>query len=409
MKKIVISIALLIAGFYPTTFAQNSQDSKDGSYEKRKLKLNEVNFISSYYQQDGNTSAVSGGIGSEALSDVGTSLDLSFSKYDFKNRLHTFNVDLNVDHYTSASSDRIDSPKGVETISSASRSDTHFYPSLSWNVKNDKTGITKGISLSYSTEYDYKSYGINLNFTKLSKDKNREFTVKGGAFFDTWSVILPIENRPEGYGSGSEKDNDPIDYKPRNSYNLAFSLSQVINKRMQVLAIVEPSYQEGLLSTPFHRVYFTDGIENVERLPGKRFKLPIGMRLSYFLGDRTIIRAFYRYYLDNWGMTANTINLEGTVKLSPYLSISPFYRFNQQTAVKYFNPYGLNKSTSAYYTSDYDISAFNTNFIGSGVRIMPPNGVMGIKEFSSLELRYGHYTRTTGMVANIVTLAMKFK
>lgn len=405
MKKIVISVALLLAGFSQHSFAQTSKDTEESSYEKRKLKLEEVNFISSYYHQDGNTSAVTGGIGSEALSDIGTSLDLRFTKYDWKNRQHTFNLDLNIDHYTSASSDKID----PLTVSSASKSDTHFYPSLSWNVNDSKTGITKGISLSYSTEYDYKSYGINLNFTKLSKDKNREFTVKGGAFFDTWSVILPLENRPSGYGTGAEGDRDPIAYKPRNSYNVAFSLSQVINKRMQVLAIVEPSYQEGLLSTPFHRVYFTDGTENVERLPGKRFKLPIGMRLSYFLGDRTIIRAFYRYYLDNWGMTANTINLEGTIKLNPYLSLSPFYRFNQQTAVKYFNPYGVNKSTSNYYSSDYDISAFNTNFVGTGFRIMPPNGVFGIKEFNSLELRYGHYTRTTGMVANIVTMAMKFK
>lgn len=185
MKKIVISVALLLAGFSQHSFAQTSKDTEESSYEKRKLKLEEVNFISSYYHQDGNTSAVEGGRGSEALSDIGTSLDLRFTKYDWKNRQHTFNLDLNIDHYTSASSDRIDSPKGVTTITSASKSDTHFYPSLSWNINDSKTGITKGISLSYSTEYDYKSYGINLNFTKLSKDKNREFTVKGGAFFDT--------------------------------------------------------------------------------------------------------------------------------------------------------------------------------------------------------------------------------
>ena len=141
-------------------------------------------------------------------------------------------------------------------------------------------------------------------------------------FFDTWSVILPPELRPNNYGSGAHGDTDPIEYRPRNSYNMAFSLSQVINKRLQVLFTVEPAYQEGLLSTPFHRVYFTDGTEKVEHLPGTRLKLPVGMRWSYFLGDRTIIRAFYRYYVDDWGMKANTINLESTVKLSPYVSIS---------------------------------------------------------------------------------------
>jgi hypothetical protein len=175
------------------------------------------------------------------------------------------------------------------------------------------------------------------------------------------------------------------------------------------MAVVEPSYQEGLLSTPYHRVFFSDNTKTVEKLPGSRFKLPIGLRASYFFGDNTILRAFYRYYLDNWGMTAHTINLEGSYKITPFISISPYYRLNSQTAVDYFRPYQQNNSASAYYTSDYDISGMNTNFYGSGVRFAPVNGFLGIKSLSSLELRYGHYTRTTGMVANIITMALKMK
>jgi hypothetical protein len=405
MKKIVISVGILVATILNNSYGQSQSQESENQYEKRKLKIEEVNFVSSYYGQDGNNSAVTGGIGTEKLTDIANSFDLKLTKYDWKNRQHTFNIDLNVDFYTSASSDNID----PLTVSSASRKDTHFYPTISWSVKDDVTRTTKGISVSYSTEYDYKSYGFNLSYAKTSRDNNREISIKGGAFFDTWSLILPPELRPNNYGSGAKGDTDPIAYKPRNSYNVAFSVSQIINKRLQALITAEPAYQEGLLSTPFHRIYFKDGSESVERLPGSRFKLPVGIRLSYFLGDRTILRAFYRYYADNWGMTANTINLEGTVKVNPYVSISPFYRFNQQTAVKYFNPYGQNLITSTYYTSDYDISAFNSTFIGSGVRFIPANGIMGIKQFNSLELRYGHYTRTTGMTSNIVTMLMKFK
>lgn len=405
MKRIILSVAVLMSAMVHHTFGQNTSSDETSTYEKRKLKLEEVNFVSSYYGQDGNNSAVTGGIGTEKLTDIANSIDLKLTKYDWKNRQHTFNIDLNVDFYTSASSDNID----PLTVSSASRKDTHFYPTISWSMKNDANRTTKGLSVSYSTEYDYKSYGLNVSFAKASKDNNREFSIKGGAFFDTWSVILPPELRPNNYGSGAHGDRDPIEYRPRNSYNVAFSLSQVINKRLQVLFTVEPAYQEGLLSTPFHRVYFTDGTEKVEHLPGTRLKLPVGMRWSYFLGDRTIIRAFYRYYVDDWGMKANTINLESSIKLSPYVSVSPFYRFNQQTAVKYFNPYKENNLASTYYTSDYDISGFNSTFIGSGLRFVPANGVLGIKEWNSLELRYGHYTRTTGMVSNIVTMMVKFK
>ncbi len=112
----------------------------------------------------------------------------------------------------------------------------------------------------------------------------------------------------------------------------------MINKRLQMLATVEPSFQDGLLSTPFHRVYFTNGSETTERLPGTRLKFPVSLRANYFEGDRAIIRSFYRFYVDDWGMVAHTASIEVPVKLTPFLSVSPFYRFHAQTAVRYFRP-----------------------------------------------------------------------
>lgn len=402
MKKIVLTVGLLV-GLLKGVYAQTTNDKE--AYEKRKLKIEEVNLVSGYYGQDGNNSAVTGGLGTEKLSNFANSIDLKLSFIDRKSRQHFINADFNIDHYTSASSDNID----PLTISSASRSDTHVYPSLSWTVKDDATRTSRGLSYSYSTEYDYQSHGFNVNFAKISKDNNREFSLKAGAFFDTWMAILPSELRPAGYGSAAEGDRDPVAYKPRNSYNLALSLSQVINKRLQLLVTVEPAFQQGLLSTPYHRVYFTDGSHTVEKLPGSRFKLPVGVRLSYFLGDKVILRGFYRFYADDWGMKAHTANFEATYKITPFVSVSPFYRFHNQTAVRYFNAYGKHGPTEAYYTSDYDISGFTSHFVGTGIRLAPPSGLFGIKQWHSVELRYGHYLRSTGMVGNSVTLAMKLK
>ena len=402
MKKIIITVGLL-AGLLKGVCAQTTAEKE--TYETRKLKIEEINLVTSYYGQDGNNSAVTGGIGTEKLGDFANSIDLKLSFIDRKSRQHNISADFNIDHYTSASSDNID----PLTVSSASKSDTHVYPSLSWSMKDDATHTTRGISYSYSTEYDYHSNGINFNYSKSSKDNNREFSLKAGAFFDTWTAILPSELRPAGYGSAAEGDRDPVDYKPRNSYNLALSLSQIVNKRLQVLFTIEPAFQQGLLSTPYHRVYFTDGSHTVEKLPGSRFKLPVGARVSYFLGDRLILRGFYRFYADNWGMTAHTLNFEASYKLTPFVSISPFYRFNNQTAVRYFNPYGKHSKTAQYYTSDYDISGFTSHFMGAGIRLAPPGGLFGIKHWNTVELRYGHYLRTTGMIGHSVTLAMKLK
>ena len=66
--------------------------------------------------------------------------------------------------------------------------------------------------------------------------------------------------------SGAEGDQN-VDFKPRNSYSLSVGLSHVMTKRLQMMLMVEPAYQEGLLSTPFHRVYFTDNTMKIEKLP----------------------------------------------------------------------------------------------------------------------------------------------
>ena len=62
-----------------------------------------------------------------------------------------------------------------------------------------------------------------------------------------------------------------------------------------------------------------------------------------------------------------------------------------------------------FYTTDDDLSKFNSNFDGAGIRYSPANGVFGMKHFGSLDLRYGHYTRNDGLHSDIITLALKFK
>ncbi|GGE41927.1 hypothetical protein GCM10011413_04720 [Pedobacter psychrotolerans] len=371
------------------------------NYQSRKLKVDEINLVSAYYHQDGNNSAVTGGIGTEKLSDFANTIDLQLSKFNKRGRKNTFLFELGVDHYTSASSDKID----PSTISSASSADTRIYPSLNWTQSNEQTGNSFGFTGSYSTEFDYQSIGAGFNLTRLSKDKNTQFDFKLQAFLDQWTVILPIELRTGNDGKGGEQ----YDTAPRNSFSTSFSLSQIINEKFQAALIIEPSFQKGLLATKYQRNYFTDGSLRSETLPDKRYKLPIGLRMNYFLGDRFVIRTFYRYYMDNWGIRAHTTELEVPVKINSFFSISPFYRYNNQVGTKYFAPYGQHQPTAQYFTSDYDLSTLSSDFYGAGIRFAPPKGVFGWQRLNMLELRYGHYSRSTALTSNIISLNLKFK
>ncbi|MBL0740809.1 DUF3570 domain-containing protein [Chryseolinea lacunae] len=393
----MLRISLTALGIYVSALAAFSQSANDSSaYSSRKLKVEEVNFISSYYAQDGNNSAVTGGIGTESLTDFASTIDVKLSRYDGHKRKHTLTGEIGIDLYTSASSDKID----PSTISSASAHDKRIYPSITYAITNEQKGTTISVGGSLSTEFDYFSKGISAGWSKLSKDRNREFSFKGQVFLDTWKVILPVELRSSTALNGN---------KPRDSYSASFTLSQVLNKRMQVLFLADFAMQTGQLATLYHRTYFEDGTHRVEKLPDKRVKIPVGVRLNYFAGDRVIVRTYYRYYTDDWGLTAHTAELEVPVKITPFFSVSPFYRYYTQQGVKYFAPYQQHQTGEEFYTSDYDLSTLSSNMGGLGVRYAPPGGVLNITTLNALELRYGHYKRSTGLSSDIITMLIKFK
>lgn len=396
MKQVFLTALGILALL--KSYTQQAPDTT--GFEKRKLKIEEINLVSSYYGQTGDHAAVTGGIGTQKLTDIANVFDIKLSKYDRKLRKHTFDLEVGIDHYSSASSDKVD----LKANSSASYSDTRIYPSLTWSMENEKKGTTFSVGASSSSEYDYQSFGLNAGFSKKTKDRSGEFSARLQGYFDQVKLITPVELRP---GGGSDDDS----YGSDNRTTIAGSLSwlQVINKNLQVMLLADLVHQQGFLSLPFYRVYFKDGTVHQEKLPDSRFKIPLGFRANYFLGDHIIIRTYYRFYKDDWGITSHTANIEVPVKITPFISVSPFYRFYNQSAVKYFAPYQQHTSADTYYTSNYDLSKFNSNFLGAGIRLAPPKGIFGMRHFNMLELRYGHYTRSNDLNANSLSLNIRFK
>jgi hypothetical protein len=271
---------------------------------------------------------------------------------------------------------------------------------VTYTRENEEKGKSLTLGLSSSFEYDYQSYGGTVGYSKQTKSKNGEFVARFQTFLDQVTLILPTELRGPGAPSGSEA---------RNTFAGSLGYSQIVNKNFQLLFLLDIVQQSGYLSLPFHRVYFSDGTVHQENLPSSRVKIPVSVRGSYFLGDNIIFRGYYRYYSDDWNLTAHTFDLEMPVKLSPFLSVSPFYRYYSQQGAKYFKGFEEHTDASEFYTSNYDLSTFNSHFLGAGIKFTPLKGVFGIKHLNTLEVRYGHYSRTTPLTSNIISLNLKYK
>jgi hypothetical protein len=431
MKKIYLSVLGFSLICRMHAYAQTSKDSilrlnpafslattglDTNAYRPRRLRVEEVNIVSSYYNQNGNHSAVTAGIGTQKVTDLSNGIDLKLVWLNNSLNKNTLSVGLGIDHHTSASAAYVSQSGASKTGGS------RVYPSLDWTVENSKNGTSFGVGTYYSGEYNYKSLGADIHFSAKTANKMGEFGVKLQGYFDHVKLIYPSEFVPKstttvttvttasGNSSSSESGGKTtIPSSPRNTYSASFSYSQIVTSRLQIMFLADVVTQHGFLSLPFHRVSFSNGKDTIERLPSSRFKLPLGFRANYFLGDNIILRSYYRYYTDNWGSKSNTANLEVAYKVSPFFSISPFYRYYTQTAAKYFAPYEQNSPTQTYFTSNYEYAKFNSQFFGVGFRIAPPKGVLGWNSLHDLEIRYGHYKQNVGLVSDVVSLSLGFK
>jgi len=388
------------------------------SYKKRVLESVEIDLLASYYSQDGDNAAVTGGIGTEELTDLASSIVVSIPLNDDD----VLKIDANVSAYTSASSSNVspfDSGQPADPFvadSGASANDLWLNGVVSYSHSSDDRNNIWGANVSVSQEYDYASFGFGGNYSYLLNDKNTELSIRANVFLDSWKIIYPFELRPfEDLGY------TPLQTNKRNSYALGLGFSQILSKKAQGSISLDLVQQEGLLSTPFQRVFFKDRdaiiigngfqlADDIERLPSTRFKVAIGGRLNYYLNEVFVLRSYLRYYQDNWGITSYTASIEAPIKLGDFFTLYPSYRYYTQTKADYFYKANDALSTDAFYTSDYDLSNFNAGEFGLGVSytdIFTKVKLLGYG-LKSINAKASYYNRSSSLSYFMVSGGIKF-
>lgn len=432
--KYIFSLCFLLASL--ASLAQQNQ-APTKVYKKRVLENTEVDILSSYYSQDGENAAVSGGKGTEELTDF-TATYIIFIPLNDDDIL---TIDAGISAYSSASSSNVDPfddgpADAFQASTGASSSDVWVNLNGSYSHSSDDRNTIWSANASLSNEYDYFSIGVGGSFTKLFNEKNTELSINANAYFDTWTTIYAFELRPFAEGENGLDNslfaNNTLtgntNYSPifseftdkgRNSYSLGLGFSQILDKNVQGSLSLDLVQQQGLLSTPFQRVYFNDVeasfIDNfqladaIERLPDTRFKVAIGGRLNWYLNEFLSLRTYYRYYTDDWGIASHTASIEVPIKITNKFTLYPSYRFYNQTAADYFKPYQTALSTDEFYTSDYDLSKFSANQFGFGISYTDIFTKFRIRKWGlkSVDLKFYQYDRNSAFSSSIFTLGVK--
>ncbi len=477
MKKYPLIILLLLSTI---GFAQLNVSDSVKVYKKRVLDKTEIDFLTSYYKQNGANAAVTGGIGTEELTDFATDIIIAIPLNDDD----VLTISATASAYTSASSsngnpfdstgasgngdddddDDDDAQSDVTgspwvASSGASKSDVWVSFSADYSHSSDDRNFTWNANASFAIEYDYQSIGFGGGILKQFNEKNTTVGFSTSIYLDTWNPIYPTELKSYEEVEGDldqgffedvtildQNGNASTDWTPingfdliqdksRNSYAASISFSQIVSKNAQVSFFLDIVKQQGWLGNPLQRVYFGDianyyignseSIPNytsrlntdvfqladdIERLPDTRFKIPIGARFNYYINEIFVARTYYRYYTDDWGVTSHTAEFELPIKISDKFTLYPSYRYYTQTAADYFSPFEEGLSTQDFYTSDYDLSGFDANQFGFGIRYTDIFTKLRLWKFNlkSAELKYSHYDRSTGLSSDIVSLGLQY-
>jgi len=172
---------------------------EDTSYKKRVLEASEIELLFSYYGQDGRNAAVTGGEGTEELTDATSSIvvRIPLGEDDL------LTVDAGISAYTSASSSNVNPFDGDVTrntspfsaSSGASRQDVLAYFSPTYSHSSDNRNSVVRVKAYVSSEYDYFSVGFGGGYTRLFNEKNTQLSVDAQVYFDKWNPRYPIELR----------------------------------------------------------------------------------------------------------------------------------------------------------------------------------------------------------------------
>jgi hypothetical protein len=251
----------------------------------------------------------------------------------------------------------------------------------------------------FSKEYDYGSAMAGLGWSTDLNDRNTNLSANIRFYSDTIE-LYDIDGIQQG-----EDDRETMD--------LTLGLTHVLGPRTLFSAELYLSQQDGFLSTPFHEVLLAGGGRTTERLPDSRSRQALGFRLNHSFSKRYVQRVYYRFYDDDWGIQAHTIELEPHFRISSKSNswIYPILRWHTQDAADYFGLPFTFGGDEEFLTVDRDLSEFTSEKFGLGFsRSFERGGKKGMRGLlRSFDVRATSYSRDDGLDAFSVSLGVGFR
>ncbi len=148
---------------------------------------------------------------------------------------------------------------------------------------------------------------ISFNYSNSEENDYVADTVSFGASHEMLAGMTVL-NMGVSYGADEvSKSTQKSFQKEVNRWKYRLGLSQVLTKKWLLNVDYEVISAEGFLNNPYRVVRINGSFARPESYPDSRASQAIAVRALQYLDNRASLRYDYRYYSDDWGITAHTL------------------------------------------------------------------------------------------------------
>jgi uncharacterized protein DUF3570 len=250
-----------------------------------------------------------------------------------------------VDIVTGASPQLVSNRTGrpVQTITGASISDRRS----TWDAKIARRigDATLAVSRTLSREEDYLSHAFGVEARYELNDRNTTLIA--------------------GFGKSNDRvrsSDDPLLDERRDTREYLLGVAQALSPLAAVQSTLTRSEGEGWYNDPYKvtLTFFGQGLPIVapDRRPSSRDTLAWLTRYRQHVpGGGGTLQADYRYFHDDWGVRAYTLELAWQHTLDERWSVRPALRYHTQSAAEFYSP-TVPRPQPAIHSSDQRLAAF---------------------------------------------------
>jgi hypothetical protein len=249
----------------------------------------------------------------------------------------------------------------------------------------------------YSLGFDYLRGDTIMSFAYGNSEEN-DYEANTFNFGISQDIFGGMTTVSLGYGIGDDtvmSNADPEFEEDMDRQKYSLGLSQVITRNFIVNANYEVVTDEGFLNNPYRSVRFVDPNNGSgfsyqpERYPNTRTSNAAGIRGRYFLPWRAAAHGGYRYFTDDWEITAHTGELGYTQPVGAW-TFELGYRYYTQDAAEFYSDLFPYEDAQNFLARDKELSTFDTHTLQLGVTFDFIEGGWSFLERGTLNAFYDH-------------------